>query len=97
MGATERLGRRLRAFHEIEGDTAVRVAALDPQGPAAKAGLRALDLLIAAGDRAVGSIDDLHRLLTEWPSGRPLELVVVRGTEKLRMEAVSSEAPQREG
>jgi S1-C subfamily serine protease len=35
-----------------------------PQGPAAAAGIRAHDIIVAANDRIVGNVDDLHRLLS---------------------------------
>jgi S1-C subfamily serine protease len=66
--------------------TAVLVAEVAPEGPAAKAGLRPRDVLVRIGDQAVQGVDDLHRFLDEHPTaetglqiirdGQPLELTV---------------------
>jgi len=33
----------------------------------------------------VESVDDIHRILTDWPIGRPLPVVVIRGQEKIEI------------
>jgi S1-C subfamily serine protease len=52
-------------------------------GPAATADLRQGDLLVAAGDRALASADDLYDVLDALEPGSELDLTVVRGVEEL--------------
>ena len=40
---------------------------------------------------AVESVDDLHRFLTRWEAGKPVEVTILRRREKLRMEIVPEE------
>jgi S1-C subfamily serine protease len=56
----------------------LRVAEVVPSGPAARAGLRAGDLLLTAGDGPVTSAQDLQRLMFGEAIGRPLAITVVR-------------------
>ncbi|MDJ0816026.1 MAG: trypsin-like peptidase domain-containing protein [Desulfobacterales bacterium] len=86
------LHRRLIRYHELESESAVEVVAVEPQGPAARAGLRTGDLITAVNDRAVASIDDLHRFLSEWPIGRPVELSILRGKFRKKLNVVPTEA-----
>ncbi len=86
------LHRRLVRYHELANEFAVEVVAVEPQGPAARAGVLTGDLITAANDHAVASIDDLHRFLSEWPVGQPIELSVIRGKSRKRLSVVPSEA-----
>ena len=56
----------------------LRVAEVVPSGPAARAGLRAGDLLLTAADGPVASAQDLQRLMFGEAIGRPLAITVVR-------------------
>ena len=64
----ERVGR-------VEG---LRVAEVVSSGPAARAGLRAGDLLLTAAGGPVASAQDLQRLMFGEAIGRPLAITVVR-------------------
>jgi predicted metalloprotease with PDZ domain len=54
---------------------------LQAGGPAAGAGVRDGDILLAIDGEAVTSVDDLHRALTRWTAGRLVELSILRRTE----------------
>jgi S1-C subfamily serine protease len=56
----------------------LRVAEVVPSGPAARAGLRAGDLLLTAGNGPVANAQDLQRLMFGEAIGRPLAITVVR-------------------
>jgi S1-C subfamily serine protease len=56
----------------------LRVAEVVPAGPAARAGLRAGDLLLTAGDAPVARAQDLQRLMFSEAIGRPLAVTVMR-------------------
>jgi S1-C subfamily serine protease len=86
------LDTRLMRLHRLSKDYAVEVISVDPDGPAAQAGIRLGDLVIAIGGHEVASIDDLHRFLTEWPFGSKVAITVIRGMEKMHLLIVPVEA-----
>lgn len=57
---------------------AVYVAHVDMGGPAAKAGIKEGDLLIAAGNQMLTGLDDLLRALDHHSIGRVTEFLVIR-------------------
>lgn len=65
---------------------------MDRNGPAAKAGLRQGDLIVAANGQGVTSVDDLHRFLAEWPIDGSVALTIVRGQDWLTVEVTPVEA-----
>ena len=77
------LHRRLIRYHELETETGILVVSLEKDGPAARAGIRAGDIIIAFNARPVRSIDDLHRNLTDEYIGTPVRLTLLRHTEKI--------------
>ena len=56
---------------------------VEPSSPAAQAGLREGDILINFKGKALGSIDDLHRLLVGVEIGARNSVKLVRGVELL--------------
>jgi S1-C subfamily serine protease len=56
----------------------LRVAEVVPAGPAARAGLRAGDLLLTAAGQPVEKAQDLQRLMFDEAIGRPLAMTVFR-------------------
>jgi S1-C subfamily serine protease len=81
-GQTIRIHRRLVRYHALAEETGVLVVTVEPDSPAARAGLKVHDLIVAYGGRPVRGIDDLHRLLTEGEIGASSFLTVVRRAEK---------------
>ena len=59
---------------------------VDSDGPAAKAGLRAGDVLVAFDGEKIRSARHLARLVEETPDGREVEAAVIRGGEKLTVK-----------
>jgi S1-C subfamily serine protease len=94
-GQTVPLHRRLIRFHALDGGSGVLVVSVEPNSPAAKAGIREGDVIIAFGGKAVSSVDDLHRLLTENEVGQSSEIVLIRGAEKVGKAIVPAPADGR--
>ncbi|MFI5364130.1 MAG: S1C family serine protease [Candidatus Binatia bacterium] len=86
------LPRRMVRFHDLPAESGVLVAAVEPNSPAAAAGLREQDVIVGYADRTIAGIDDLHRLLTAEQVGRRTPLTVIRGGERLQLEIVPAAA-----
>lgn len=80
--------RKVVRFHNLATDTGLQVIHVEPEGPAKTAGIRDGDVIVGFADQLVGSIDDLHRLLTESQIGQQSSITVLRGTEKLYLSIV---------
>ena len=78
--APPRAARRMRAAVGLPPRDGLLVRGVEPGGPAAAAGLERGDLLVAAGGRPLGGVDDLFDALAAAEGH--LELVAVRGTEE---------------
>ena len=78
---------KLRASVGLPERDGLLVRGVDPDGPASKAGITEGDLLVAAGDTPLVSIEALHDAL--GAAGGTLTLTVVRGTAE-RIVVVSA-------
>src|SRR5438046_899247 len=87
-GQTVPLHRRVVRFHDLASESAIFVASLEADSPAARAGLREGDLVVGFDGRPTGGIDELHKLLTEDRAGRSIPMVLVRGSERLTLLVV---------
>jgi S1-C subfamily serine protease len=72
------LHRRVMRYHELPTESGVFVVQVEPDGPAALAGVREGDLIVRLGDHPIAGIDDLHRLLTEEQGGHTTDLTIIR-------------------
>lgn len=75
----------------LDLERAVEVADVTAQGPAARAGVRKGDLMVRANGEAVGSVDDLHRILAGWTFGETLEVSVIRNGQTLELSMIPTE------
>jgi S1-C subfamily serine protease len=87
------LARPLARTFELTQTAAVEVVAVEPQGPAAQAGIEPDDLIISLGEQDVTSVDDLHKLLTQLPVGVPVSIIILRGQRRLQRFVLSEEYP----
>ena len=76
------LHRRVVRYHELPVETGVFVVSVEPDSPAARAGVREGDLIVGFGGKPIAGIDDLHRLLTEEQADVPTELVLLRNQRR---------------
>jgi len=71
---------KLRASVGLPPREGLLVRGVEPEGPAANAGIAEGDLLVASGDTALTSIESLHQVLGS--ASETLSLTVVRGTDE---------------
>ena len=79
--------------HVAHGAAGIEVTLAD--SPARRVGLSEGDLIIGFAGRPVAGIDDLHKLLTEEQVGQGTPLEVIRRTERLTLQIVPEEVPDK--
>ncbi|MFP5319006.1 MAG: S1C family serine protease [Acidimicrobiia bacterium] len=92
-----RAARHLRRSVGLPDRDGVLVQAVEPGSPAAHAGLRQGDLIVAAGGRPVTSIDDLHTALDGLGDEEAMALDVVRGIDELSVSVSFGAGARHEG
>lgn len=94
-GHNVELPRRFVRFYRLPAETAVRVASVEADSPAALGGIKEGDVVIRLGETPIAGIDDLQRQLTMNLVGVRMPVTVIRGTERLTVEIVMAEASRR--
>jgi S1-C subfamily serine protease len=93
IGQQRPLPRHLVLRFRLAEAFAVEVVAVEPRGPAARAGIRKKDLIVAFAGKPTPGIDDIHHLLAEWPIGESLSLTILRGEELKELPVIPTEGP----
>jgi S1-C subfamily serine protease len=89
------LVRRLVHHHGLAVEAGALVVSVESGSPAARAGVKDGDIIVRLAEHDVRGVDDLHRHLGEDLVGVAALLTVLRGTRKLELSIVPSEAPRR--
>ena len=76
---------RIVRHYSLTASSGAMVISVEPNSPAHAAGLRERDVILRFDGKSVAGVDDLHRLLTESTPGRAAEMVVLRGTELVKL------------
>jgi S1-C subfamily serine protease len=84
--------RRIVRFYGLPLETAVLVVSVEKASPAALAGLREGDLIVAFNDQPIGSVHHLHKTLVGEQIGVTSKLTVIRHTEKLEVSILPAES-----
>jgi S1-C subfamily serine protease len=98
VAALLRDGRVRRSYLGLGGQTirtGVLVTNVEPESPAATAGLVNGDVIVRFNDEPVKTIDDLHRVLTEERIGVPSKLGLVRAGAVRTLPIVPGESRPR--
>jgi len=82
---TVALPRRAALTAQVASGTAARLRSIEPASPAASAGLKEGDVIVAIDGRAVAGIDDLVRLLDAGRIGRETTCTVLRRSGIIRI------------
>ena len=88
--------RRIVRFYSLPRETGVRIASVEKESPAAKAGLREGDLIVAFDNEPIGTIHELHKRLMAEQIGVESKIMIVRHTEKLELPIVPEESRPRD-
>lgn len=83
----------IRLFRFGYQKVAAYVDRVAPDSPAAVAGVRRDDLVVAIDDRRVASIDEFERIVSRLRPGQTIRVTVKRGDEVLELPLVVGEPP----
>ena len=85
--------RAVARANQLAVSSGVFVVSVEPDSPAAAAGLRDGDVVLAFAGEAVAGIDDLHRLLTGDRIDIPATLTILRSARRRELTIVPAEKP----
>jgi S1-C subfamily serine protease len=90
-GQTVPIPRMVARANQLAVSSGVFVVSVEAGSPAAAAGLRDGDVILAFADHAVTGIDDLHRYLTDDRIGAAATLTILRSAERRELTIVPKE------
>jgi S1-C subfamily serine protease len=85
---------QLAAYFKVEGDQGVLVTSVDEGGPAAKAGMKAGDVILAVGGTGIRDGDDLRDKIGDTEGGTPVAIKVQRDGQPLDLEVTLAKAEE---
>jgi S1-C subfamily serine protease len=94
-GQNVKVARRVARAHEVENGSGVGVVSIEPRSPAAVAGVREGDVIVAFDGVPVSGLDELHRQLTDDRIGRAAVLSVLREAQLRHLSVVPAESATR--
>ena len=94
-GQDAQIARRVVRHFGLEHESGVRVSSVERDSPAAAAGIRVGDLIIAFGGAPVTGVDDLHRLLTGGRIGDGVDISLLRGAQRCSLRVVPRDSARR--
>jgi len=89
------LPRRVVRHFALPRESGARIEAVTRDSPAALAGARAGDIIVALDGGSIAGVDDLQRVLTGGRIGEAVEVVVLRRDQRLALSITPSEYPSR--
>src|SRR5262247_2047522 len=92
VGQNRPIDRLVARRHALSTSQVVELISVEPHGPAAIAGLREGDFIVALNERAVRTVDDIHRMLVGWPFGNALKVGVIHRDSHFEVSLVPVES-----
>ena len=91
-GQNVSIHRRVVRFYNLPLETGVLVVSVEKESPAARAGLREGDVIVAFNGEPIGSIHELHKRLMSEQIGVDSKILIIRHTEKLELPILPAES-----
>jgi S1-C subfamily serine protease len=91
-GQNAPIPRAVARAHQLAVSSGVMVASVESASPAAMAGLRDGDIILALAGSPIAAIDDLHRHLTEDQIGVAATMTILRGLSREQLTIVPGES-----
>jgi S1-C subfamily serine protease len=94
-GQTVPIPRAVARENQLAVTSGVFVVSVEKNSPAANAGLKDGDVVLALAGTPVTGVDELHRLLTEERIGEPTAITILRAARRRQITVVPAEAPRQ--
>ena len=91
-GQTVPIPRAVARENQLAVTSGVFVVSVEPNSPAAAAGVKDGDVLLAFAGIPVTGVDDLHRLLTEEKIGEPTAITFLRAARRRKITVIPAES-----
>ena len=88
------LPRRIVYEYKLAADTGVMATSVDPDGPAARAGMRDGDIILGFAGETISAINELHKALTAERVGKPQPVLVLRGVSLVDLTITPAARPE---
>jgi S1-C subfamily serine protease len=88
------LPRRVVYEYKLAASSGVMATSLDPDGPAARAGMRDEDIILRFANESIAAINELHKVLTSERVGRPHPVLVLRGVSLVDLTVIPAARPE---
>jgi S1-C subfamily serine protease len=85
------LNRRSIRYHNLANSKGFLIISIEKDSPAAKAGLKEGDIVVAFDGCPVSGVDDLHKMLTEERIGQATRLTVIKRADKREVTIIPEE------
>ncbi|BAZ42551.1 serine protease [Calothrix sp. NIES-4101] len=101
-GQNVELPRKLVLYHDLSVGRGILVISTEVNSPAQKAGLQTGDVIVGFNGQPIGSVDELHKYLTQGQLGisgvtgafrRKSRLIILRRHQKLAIDIIPEESP----
>jgi len=89
------IGEQLASYFKLAGKTGVLVATVDADGPAAKAGLKAGDVILKLGAKTIAAGDDLREAVSQAEGGKETTVTVQRDGRPLDLKVTLAKPESR--
>ncbi len=76
-----------------EGAEGLKIMGVQPEGPAAKAGIEAGDLIIGFGESKITGIEDYDSALRKYKPGDRVKVKLLRGEKEIELDVVLGKRP----
>jgi S1-C subfamily serine protease len=93
-GQTVPIPRAVARENQLAVTSGVFVVSVEPNSPAALAGVKDGDVVLAFAGTPVTGVDDLHRLLTEERIAEPTPMTFLRSARRRHVTVIPAEAPR---
>jgi S1-C subfamily serine protease len=87
------LPRRIIYEYKLPTPSGVMATSIDPDGPAAKAGMRDGDIILRFANENIGAINELHKVLSAERMGKPQPILVLRGVSLVDLTVIPANRP----
>jgi S1-C subfamily serine protease len=88
------LPRRIVYEYKLSADSGVMATSVDPDGPAARAGMRDGDIILSFARETISAINELHKALIAERVGKPQPVLVLRGVSLVDLTMTPAARPE---